>query len=213
MQKPSRTRRKILDHLKSNGPQDAASLAQELGVTAMAVRQHLYDLRDEKLVDATDVARPVGRPAKHWRLTEAADRFFPDAHADLAVGLIDAVQTALGPEAMEALIAERSRQQTREYRAVLDKKFDVMAKLEALAQMRTVEGYMASVEQTQDGFLFIESHCPICSAARACTGLCAMELQVFSHALGPDIEIERTDHILAGARRCAYRVSGRDKNA
>jgi predicted ArsR family transcriptional regulator len=30
---------------------------------------------------------------------------------------------------------------------------------------------------------------------------------VFRDVLGPDVEIRRTDHILAGARRCAYRIS------
>jgi len=29
---------------------------------------------------------------------------------------------------------------------------------------------------------------------------------VFHDVLGPDVEIERIDHILAGARRCAYRI-------
>ena len=27
--------------------------------------------------------------------------------------------------------------------------------------------------------------------------------------LGPDVTVERTDHILAGARRCAYRITAR----
>jgi len=29
---------------------------------------------------------------------------------------------------------------------------------------------------------------------------------VFGEVLGSDVEIERVDHILAGARRCAYRI-------
>ena len=31
--------------------------------------------------------------------------------------------------------------------------------------------------------------------------------EVFREALGPEITVERTDHILAGARRCAYRIT------
>ena len=56
------------------------------------------------------------------------------------------------------------------------------------------------------GFLLIENHCPICRAAVACTGLCRQELEVFRAALGRGIVIKRTDHILAGARRCAYSI-------
>ena len=69
----ARTRRAMIERLKQDGPQDAGTLAAGLGVSAMAVRQHLYALAEEKLVTFNEEARPVGRPAKLWRLTEAAD--------------------------------------------------------------------------------------------------------------------------------------------
>ena len=82
------------------------------------------------------------------------------------------------------------------------------ARVARLAEIRTAEGYMA--DWTSDpggGFLLVENHCPICAAAAACQGFCRAELQVFREALGPGVKVERTDHILAGARRCAYRIT------
>src|SRR5262245_34594607 len=80
-------------------------------------------------------------------------------------------------------------------------------RLKTLATIRTDEGYMANVKSQPGGaFLLVENHCPICAAATACTGLCAKELEVFQTVLGDDIAITRTEHIVAGARRCAYRV-------
>ena len=32
------------------------------------------------------------------------------------------------------------------------------------------------------------------------------ELDVFRRVLGPDVTVTRTQHVLAGDRRCAYRV-------
>src|ERR687895_627980 len=87
----SRTRRRIVKLLKTEGPLDSAALAARLGVTRMAVRQHLYALEREKLVDAETRPGPIGRPAKHWRLTADADRLFPDAYAELSVSLINSV--------------------------------------------------------------------------------------------------------------------------
>lgn len=208
--KKPKTRRDILNRLKSNGCSDASTLAEELGVTPMAVRQHLYDLQAEGLVESRAEPRPVGRPAKLWYLTEAADRYFPDAHAELAVGLIDAIRQSLGDEALDSLVRERSKNQTQLYREAMADAPDLRRKLDALADIRSREGYMAGVEESENGLVFVENHCPICTAAKACTGLCAMELQVFSDALGPDYEIERTDHIMAGARRCAYQVRIRE---
>jgi predicted ArsR family transcriptional regulator len=81
-------------------------------------------------------------------------------------------------------------------------------RVQALAAMRTAEGYMAEVQAQADGsFLLIEKHCPICAAAVACTGLCGKELEVFREVLGQDSTVERTEHMVVGARRCAYRVS------
>jgi len=63
------------------------------------------------------------------------------------------------------------------------------------------------------GFLFIENHCPICAAASACRGFCATELDLFRAVLGPDVTVERAEHIVSGDRRCVYRIapSGRSQ--
>jgi predicted ArsR family transcriptional regulator len=42
-----KTRRAIIKILKTQGPLDSARLADQLGLTAMAVRQHLYALQGE----------------------------------------------------------------------------------------------------------------------------------------------------------------------
>ena len=57
--------------------------------------------------------------------------------------------------------------------------------------------------------MLVENHCPICAAATACQGLCRDELALFQKVLGPNVEVERTEHILAGARRCAYVIRPR----
>src|SRR2546425_11250371 len=84
------TREAILTLLKQRGPSDAEALASELGISAMAVRQHLYALHQQKLVGYQEEARIVGRPAQLWLQTPAANRLFPDAHACLTGHRLDA---------------------------------------------------------------------------------------------------------------------------
>lgn len=205
-----RSRRILIDSLKQDGPQDAASLARRLGVSAMAVRQHLYDLEAEGLVTHEAEVRPVGRPAKLWRLTPAADRFFPDGHAEFTVGLINSMKQAFGAAGLEKILKLRAREQVAAYKARLDRQPSLAKKLKALAQIRTEEGYMAEISKANGGYLLVENHCPVCSAAAACTSLCRLELEVFRKALGHEHEVKRIDHILAGARRCAYLVTRKD---
>jgi len=200
----------ILDLLKREGPQDASTLGGQLGVSAMAVRQHLYELRDEALVDYAIEPRPVGRPAKLWRLAEAADRLFPDGHAALTTAMIGAIAEAFGGKGLETLLEVQARDQIAAYEGRVAKTGALAPRVKALADLRAAEGYMAEVEADADGaFLLVENHCPIAAAARACSGLCAAELTVFRTVLGDEVEIRRTEHLLAGERRCAYRVRPR----
>src|SRR6516225_9951872 len=91
-----KTRATIVRLLKTEGALDSTQLAEKLGLTAMAVRQHLYVLQNEKFVVAEERPGAIGRPTKFWRLTPAADQFFPAAYAELTVALIDAMSNALG---------------------------------------------------------------------------------------------------------------------
>jgi predicted ArsR family transcriptional regulator len=198
---------KVLFQLKTKGPQAAAQVARKLGITAMAVRQHLYRLREQGLVDFTDERRRVGRPRRIWRVTEKAAARFPDSHAELTLEMIRSIRALFGETGLDRLISERTRQQIRDYRERMRGCERVEDRVAALAAIRREQGYMAEWSRERDGsLLLVENHCPICAAARSCQGLCREELRLFEQVLGGDVCIERTDHILAGARRCAYRI-------
>jgi predicted ArsR family transcriptional regulator len=205
---PDSTRRAIVKLLKTEGAMDSARLASRLRVTPMAVRQHLYALQREKLVTAEERAVPLGRPAKYWQLTRDANRLFPDAYAELSVALIDAVGATFGAAGMSRLLEARLARQQGDYAARVDRSAPLPKKLHQLAKVRTDEGYMAEVlADGSNAFLLVENHCPICAAATACQGFCATEIDLFRKVLGPDVSIERVEHILSGERRCAYRVT------
>ena len=201
------TRRAIVKRLKADGPLDSARLARRMGLTPMAVRQHLYALQREKLVTSEERKGALGRPAKYWRLTRAADRLFPEAYAELSVALIGALGETFGSTGVQRVLESRAAAQRTAYRTRIPSSAPLGAKLRALARQRTEEGYMAEVRRDGDGFLFIENHCPICAAATVCQGFCTTELDLFRDVLGPGVAVERGEHIVSGDRRCVYRVS------
>ncbi len=213
MREPARsdqgvTRRAIVKLLKTEGPVDSARLARRLHLTPMAVRLHLYALEREKLVTAEERRRPVGRPAKYWRLTRDANRLFPDAYAELNVALIEAVTSAFGPGGLRRVVDAREAAQRADYTRRIPASAPLKERLQQLARVRSAEGYMAEVKpHGPRAFLFIERHCPICAAATACQGLCAAELSLFRAALGAGVDVERIEHIVSGDARCVYRVS------
>ena len=85
-------RQEILRLLKQQGPRDSGNLAGQLGISAMAVRQHLYALRTKGLVTYQEEQRDIGRPAKMWCLTPAPGSQVTDSHAALKANLSNAVE-------------------------------------------------------------------------------------------------------------------------
>jgi predicted ArsR family transcriptional regulator len=201
------SRERILHLLKTRGPQTAAALARRLGMTAVAARQHLEPLETDGLVAYDERPKGVGRPAREWRLTEKAGAGFPDSHGELAVAMLGSMREAFGQKGLDRLVALRTREQIRAYRQRIAQGTPLHRKVAALAAIRREEGYMAEWSRDGKGFLLVENHCPICAAARTCQGLCAGELDLFKAVLGA--RVERTEHILAGARRCVYRIAAR----
>lgn len=197
----------ILFLLKTRGPRTAQQLAELLELTSMGVRRHLEAAEERGFVSFEDVAEKVGRPARRWLLTEAGHARFPDRHADLTLQLIAQVRALFGEEGLDKLIATREQASEIFYREAIGDGAALPQRVQALALARDVEGYMAEVEPQGDGsLLLVENHCPICAAARACQNFCRSELDVFQRVLGPGCQVRREEHILAGARRCAYRI-------
>ncbi|ARQ57378.1 UNVERIFIED_ORG: putative ArsR family transcriptional regulator [Rhizobium etli] len=198
---------RILILIKTEGPQLASAIGDALGISGEAARQQLARMAEEGLVEPVTVAAAGrGRPRQLWHLTAAGNRRFPDGHAELTANLLATLTEQLGAAALDTVISAREAETLERYRQELETAGDLAARVECLAAIRTREGYMADSWREADGsFMLVENHCPICAAATACAGFCRSELETFRAALGA--EVERSEHILAGARRCAYRIT------
>lgn len=199
---------RILFQLKTRGPQTIGELGAQFSMTGEAARQHLAKLAGAGLVMHEDRPQGRGRPKRYWVLTEDGNARFPDSHAQLTVDLLQSVRELFGEAGLDRLIEKRRAENLAAYKAEISSESSLRQKLDRLVGLRDREGYMAEYSGTEDGgYLLVENHCPVCAAATECQGLCRAELELFQDVLGPDCVVERTDHILSGARRCAYRIT------
>lgn len=197
---------RILTLLKTRGELQASDAGHLLGTSGEAARQQFVKLAKEGLVEAKSVSQGVGRPAQFWQLTAQGHAHFPDAHADLTVQLLQLIRTSLGDSALDQLITSRENLTQDNYQLAMTGANSLEERLQRLTEIRTREGYMADWTLQDDGsYLFVENHCPICAAAATCQGFCRAERDVFSNVLCA--RVERTEHILQGARRCAYVIT------
>jgi predicted ArsR family transcriptional regulator len=105
------------------------------------------------------------------------------------------------------MVTRREQGMTERYEEVLRGADALEERVMRLVRLRAAEGYMAESFRRDDGtYVIIENHCPICAAAAACKGFCRSELALFTRLLAP-AQVERSEHLLAGSRRCSYLVA------
>ena len=197
---------KFLRLLKTRGPQSSSELARELGMTAEGARFQLTKMAEEELVEVSSTSKGVGRPTQVWKLTDKGNLNFPDKHAAFSDQLLQSMQELLEPQQMSEIINLREKKANGKYLEALKDIPDLEEKIAKLAELRNSDGYLAEWDKDEGGFILIENHCPICAAAQRCADLCEAEMNTFKEIFGDSVSLERIDHIIAGARRCAYRI-------
>ena len=192
--------------LKTRGPLTAGDVAKELGITTEGARLQLLKLSEEGLIQSIHESKGVGRPTQYFSLSELGSKGFPDTHAELTVKLIQQIKETLGDEALQTVISAGEQKAKVRYSQQLNQAGTLEDKVRQLTEIRNREGYMAEYAKEDNGYLLVENHCPICAAAKICQGFCTAELNTFKFVLGEDVNITRVDHIIAGDRRCAYKI-------
>lgn len=203
MRPPERPRGRdgILLCLKQRGRMTAQALADELGVTPVAVRKHLEALEAEGLVRVAAVKQPRGRPALVYQLTPAADTLFPQGYRQLSLDLIADLVALDGEEKLEQLLRARNARLVQERVAPIE---DPDQRVYELVRLRNEDGYMVSVEEQPDSYLIREHNCPIYEVASRFPVACQCEADLFTAVINKPVVRERS--IVEGDESCTYRV-------
>ena len=149
-----------------------------------------------------------GRPRLTYHATELADAVFPKAYAALTnelLGYLDEESSAT----VDRLFARRRDERIANARLRLATRRSLAAKVEELAHILDEDGYLATSERIgRDHFRIVEHNCAITAVARRYGQACTSEID-FIRAVLPDTRVERTSHIIEGARHCAYDITRR----
>jgi predicted ArsR family transcriptional regulator len=199
----SPTRFVILRLLKEWGKGTATQLSKALGISRVAVHQHLDWLKRMGWVTATTERQGRGRPAEVFRLTEAAqERFFPRRYEALVSVILKEVAMELGDEYVRDLF--------RRYRRWLIQKLGdppkrLAGKVRALTTFLQQEGYLARWEETKDGFIVTLPNCPIAQVARQFPEACQSEMEALEELF--QLPVHRQCHQVSGDPCCRYFIA------
>jgi DeoR family transcriptional regulator, suf operon transcriptional repressor len=199
------TRRNLLLFLKKRGEASARDLADALGITVSAVRQHLAGLIAAGLVASRRDIRGPGRPPLLYSLAAAGEALFPRFYSELTNELLEYVEEEDAELLQHVFERRRRRRVEQAARRLAGKSFS--ARIAELTRILDEDGYLADVERRPGGrYLITEHNCAILGVAQRYGLACSTELEFLREAI-PDATVERVAHRMAGAHVCAYEVT------
>ena len=203
----------MLYAVRRRGEATAEQVAEQLGMTVSGARQHLTALaqRRPRRGDRAAVARRADAAGARSCTPRPPPptRYFPKAYGELTNELLGYVADT-DRELLDELFAKRREapHRQRAERASASKR-TLGAKVAELTRILDEDGYLASCEQVEPGvFRIVEHNCAIWAVAERYGQACTSEID-FIRAVLDGADVERVQHMIAGARHCAYEVRAR----
>lgn len=202
------SRRAVLYAVRRRGEATAEEVAAQLGMTLSGARQHLSALVADGLLEVMEAARSRGSRGRRrllYSVSEQGDSLFPKAYGELTNELLDYL-SADEPGMVDRLFARRREHRITNARCRVDPLPTLGEKVAELARVLDEDGYLASWEAAGPStYRVVEHNCAIWAVARRYGQACISELD-FIRAVLPDAHVERVQHMVEGARRCAYEI-------
>jgi len=181
-----------------------SQLAQELGVSGVAVRRQLAALAADGLVESItpvevgdEPARGPGRPPGGWRVTAAALAEGPANYDGFALDLLGALADRDGVGAVDDMLTRQSDRLGEHYRCCLAELDALGDRVTRLAELRDDAGYAASATVDANGdHVLTECNCAVYRVAERYPMMCDLELEVMREVLGPSVDVQRVSHTM-----------------
>jgi predicted ArsR family transcriptional regulator len=202
------TRGQVARLILELGPSTAATLGGRLGLTPAAIRRHLDNLIADGMIE-TRTARTYGnrgrgRPAKVFVITDAGRSAFEHAYDDLATSALRFLERTYGPPAVAEFARQQIAETERRYQPVVAQASDLTARVHALADALSGDGYAAAAGPApaigpgnnaigagaapiDNGAQICQHHCPVAHVAAEFPQLCEAETEAFGRLLGTPV--------------------------
>jgi predicted ArsR family transcriptional regulator len=204
------TRSRLLLLLRKHPGITVTDLAAELGLTGMGIRRHLESMALDGLVERSACCEHrVGRPPNGWRLSPKGMELLPRSYDTFVLQLLEDMFEQSGDQGLDDVLRHRREKMTVQYQDELADASTLDDRVAALARVRDRAGYEAEWHRDGEVLVLIENNCAVHRVAERYPAVCAMELALFRKVLGPDVEVTRVSHTMAGDATCTYCVRPR----
>ena len=197
------TRKIILNSIRRQGSATVNALSEEVGISPVTVRHHLYALMADGLIERVSLRHGVGRPRHGYSLTDDGRRQFPSRYHVLTANLLSVLKNLKSEQDVQYLLEGIIRQ-------MLDNPQE-MDGLTSEMRLRQLEAHFKEHNipirltfEAADGAARLELSCPYYYVSQVHPELCSVDEKVISDIL--QLPIERTQCLLDGDKSCTFSI-------
>lgn len=198
------TRKKIILHLKKAEHMTVAELSNVIGITPMAVRQHLMSLEKRGIVHYTTKKYGIGRPVFQYRLTEKAKDIFPKSYFSLVRDMLEGIEKMDGREKLDTLFRQRKDRMVTEKMRELEAANNADDRVKRFAASIDRDGFMVEMEEDDASWRVKQFNCMLSGVAGEYPEACKYELELYREIHGQSVK--RIQCQREGAVACIYEI-------
>jgi predicted ArsR family transcriptional regulator len=197
-------RGRIIAALRGRNGASAYDLARELGVSPNAIRQQFVLLERDGLVTGSSVRRGKTKPTVEYRLTPAAEKYFPQQYDRMLNAVLREVRATGGDAAVAAIFASMSRRQSERLNARIGHE-PPAERVAALTKMLRRSGVEVEAQASVDGFTIREHNCPYAKTVGEHPEICGVIHSVMQDVIAP--QVRQTDSLATGGTECRFEIT------
>lgn len=192
------TRQDVLE-LLLRSDRTVQEIADEIGVSANAIRGHLASLERDGLVVRRDARRDTGgKPATVYALSRDADELFPKAYAFVLEGVLSVLDEREGSERVKETLAEVGA------RAAVPTEGSQVERVRAAADVLRSLGGTVEVRRENGHWKIRGFSCPLSSVTSRDARVCGLAEALVERTTGGSV----VEVCQRGRRsRCAFEIS------
>ncbi|MFM7056857.1 MAG: helix-turn-helix transcriptional regulator [Planctomycetota bacterium] len=180
--------RELLQHLHSAGGADVQAICDLLGVTRTAVRQRISRLEGAGLIVAALQSQTRGRPRHLYRVTSEGLHALGENYRQLAVVLWQAISELDNTVVRQQLLQRVQNVLAGQFGCQFAESDSVDRRADLVAEHMRASGFPLQVEHGDGLPILRETCCPFPQLAEKDEGICQLERQVLSQAIGAPLE-------------------------
>lgn len=206
-----RNQQKILEYLLEHhegATLEELSLFLELSKTA--TKEHIIKLEAKGYLYFEDIRKSVGRPSRHYLLTQDGHEVFPRKYSWLSNTLLTHLASELGEDALKKMMAKLAKEVAFSMREYFHKAKSDAELFSIITQTLRELGYHTTLKQSdiRKGAIIEATNCVYHLVAKEHPALCTFDIKFIEHASGGK-QVKLESCIARGGSVCRFCIKNR----